>query len=213
MKATGRLQRHRAGVTAALLALAALAALGALSTTAASAATARWEIVPGDGSRVQFTSKAPLETFHGRTKQVGGGCSIDVDSLAGDVELEVAVEMASFDTGLGKRNQHMRENHLHTDRFPRSWLRGGTIRSSTAPGLPVGGTVSVEFVGELELHGIRRPVVFNIRLSRPSADTIEATAEFPVRLADHEITRPQVLMLKLADEQRVRVDLVLERKS
>lgn len=178
----------------------------------ASAAPARWEIVPGDGSRVQFTSKAPLETFHGRTKQVGGGCTFDVEALAGDVELEVAVEMASFDTGLGKRNQHMRDNHLHTDRFPRSWLRGGTIKASSASSLPVGGAVSVDFVGELELHGVRRPVVCTINLSRPAADRIEATAEFPVKLADHDITRPQVLMLKLADEQRVRVDLVLGRK-
>lgn len=178
----------------------------------AAAAPGRWEVVPGDGSRVQFTSKAPLETFTGRTREVSGGCSFDVEALAGDVALEVAVEMASFDTGLKKRNQHMRDNHLHTDRFPRSWLRGGTIKSSSASSLPVGGTVSVDFVGELELHGVRRPVVCTIELKRPSADTVTAKAAFPVKLADHDITRPQVLMLKLADEQRVDVDLVLGRK-
>lgn len=178
----------------------------------AAAAEGRWEIVPGDGTRVEFVSKAPLETFTGRTKQVSGACTFDPDQLAGDVVLEVAVEMASFDTGLGKRNQHMRDNHLQTDRFPRSWLRGGTIQASSASSLPVGGAVSVDFVGELELHGVRRPVVCTIELSRPTADRLVASAEFPVKLADHDIKRPQVLMLKLADEQRVRVDLVLGRK-
>ena len=162
---------------------------------------------------VEFVSKAPLETFTGRTKQVSGGCTFDPDQLEGDVVLEVAVEMASFDTGLGKRNQHMRENHLHTDRFPRSWLRGGTVKATPASSLPVGGTVSVEFVGELELHGVRRPVVCTIILRRPTADALTATAEFPVKLADHDIARPQMLLLKLAEEQKVRVALALRRTS
>ena len=119
----------------------ALALLAAARPAAAEAS--RWEIVPGDGSRVEFESKAALESFTGRTKQVSGGCTFDPDQLAGEVELEVVVDMASFDTGLRKRNQHMRDNHLETDRFPRSWLRGGTITASTASSLPVGGAVSV----------------------------------------------------------------------
>lgn len=178
----------------------------------AGAAPARWEIAPGEGSRVEFVSKAPLETFTGRTKQVAGGCTFDPDQLAGDVVLEVAVEMASFDTGLSKRNQHMRDNHLHTDRYPRSWLRGGVLKNASASSLPVGGTASVDFVGELELHGIRRPVVCTLHLSRPDAATLTATAEFPVKLSDHGIARPQVLVMKLADEQRVRVQLTLGSK-
>jgi polyisoprenoid-binding protein YceI len=190
-----------------------IAMLAVLVTMArpVAAEVTRWEIVPGDGSRVEFESKAPLESFTGRTKQVSGGCAFDTDRLVGEVTLEVKVEMASFDTGLGKRNQHMRDKHLETDRFPRSWLRGGTIKASSAARLPVGGAVSVEFVGELELHGVRRPVVCTIKLLRPTADALAATAEFPVKLADYGIKRPQVLMMKLADEQHVRVDLVLGR--
>jgi len=179
----------------------------------AAAEASRWEIAPGGESRVEFESKAALESFTGRTKQVSGGCTFDPDRLSGEVTLEVAVEMASFDTGLGKRNQHMRDNHLHTDRFPRSWLRGGTIEASSASSLPVGGAVSVDFVGELELHGVRRPVACTITLSRPAPDMLTATAEFPVKLADHDIKRPQMLLLKLAEEQRVRVNLALRKQS
>lgn len=181
--------------------------------TPAGAATGRWDIVPGDGSRVEFVSTAPLESFTGRTKQVSGGCAFDIEDLEGEVGLEVTVEMASFDTGLGLRNRHMRENHLETDRFPRSWLRGGTVTEPSASSLPVGGTVSLGFVGELELHGVRRPVVCTIVLTRPEADRLTATAEFPVKLADYDIARPRMLMLKLADEQRVRVALTLRRTS
>lgn len=179
----------------------------------AGAATARWEIVPGDDSRVEFVSKAPIETFTGRTKQVSGSCTFDAEELDGEVQLEVAVEMASFDTGLAMRNRHMRENHLETDSFPKSWLRGGTVKATPASSLPVGGTVSVEFVGELELHGVRRPVACTIVLERPEADRVTARAEFTVKLADYEIPRPKMLMLKLADEQLVRVALTLRRMS
>jgi polyisoprenoid-binding protein YceI len=179
--------------------------------TSAWAAAGRWEIVPGSGTEVEFISKAPLESFTGRTKQVSGWCTFDPDQLAGAVILEVAVDMASFDTGLGKRNQHMRENHLHTDRFPLSWLRGGTVEKGSASSLPVGGTITFGLLGELELHGVRRPVACTVTLSRPTEDTVQVTAEFPVKLADYDIERPQMLMLKLADEQRVRVTLNLRR--
>jgi len=184
----------------------------ALSRAPVAAAVDRWDIVSGDGTQVTFTSKAPLETFTGRTDKVSGWCGFDPDQLAGTVTMEVAVEMASFDTGLGKRNQHMRENHLETDRFPRSWMRGGVVDSASASSLPVGGTVSFGFVGELELHGVRRPVNCTITLSRPTADTLTATAEFPVKLSAHDIERPRMLVMKLADEQLVRVALHLERK-
>lgn len=175
------------------------------------AATARWQVKPGDGTRVEFVSKAPLETFTGRTKLVSGACTCDIARLVGDITLEVAVDMASFDTGLSKRNQHMRENHLHTDRFPQAWLRGGVLKAMAVSDLPVGGAVSVEFSGELDLHGVRRPVVVPLELSRPTEGTIVVRGEFPVRLADYGIPRPQMLLMKLAEEQRVRVSLTLER--
>lgn len=187
----------------------ALALLAAWSP--ASAATARWQVKPGDGTRVEFVSKAPLETFTGRTRQVSGACTCDIARLSGDVALEVAVDMASLDTGLSKRNQHMRDNHLETGRFPQAWLRGGAVRPKAASDLPVGGAVAVEFTGELDLHGVRRPVVVPMTLSRPTADTIVATAEFPVRLADYGIARPQMLLMKLAEEQVVHVTITLER--
>lgn len=187
-------------------------ALAALAVWApAQAATARWQVKSGDGTRVEFVSKAPMETFTGRTKLVSGACTCDIGRLVGDITLEVAVDMASFDTGLSKRNQHMRENHLHTDRFPQAWLRGGVLKAIAAADLPVGGAVSVEFSGELDLHGVRRPVVVPLELSRPTSDTITVRGEFPVRLADHGIPRPQMLLMKLAEEQRVRVALTLER--
>ena len=186
--------------------------LAALAVWAPSqAATARWQVRPGEGTRVEFVSKAPLETFTGKTSQVSGACTCDLGKLAGEVTLAVAVDMATLDTGLSKRNQHMRENHLHTDRYPQAWLRGGVLKAVGATALPVGGAVSVEFSGELDLHGVRRPVVVPLQLTRPTENALVAVGEFPVRLADYGIPRPQVLLMKLAEEQRVRVSITLER--
>ncbi len=186
--------------------------LAALAVWAPSqAATARWQVKPGEGTRVEFVSKAPLETFTGKTSQVSGECTCDLGKLAGEVTLAVAVDMATLDTGLSKRNQHMRENHLHTDRYPQAWLRGGVLKAVGATALPVGGAVSVEFSGELDLHGVRRPVVVPLQLTRPTETSLVVRGEFPVRLADFGIPRPQVLLMKLAEEQRVRVSITLER--
>jgi polyisoprenoid-binding protein YceI len=192
--------------------LAVLAAVLAAGT--AFAGTATYHVVPGDGTEVVFESKAPLESFEGRTAGVSGWCRFDPDDLAAGVELEIAVDLASFDTGLGKRNQHMRENHLETDRFPQAFFRGGTVNPTGASAaLAAGETSTVVLNGSLDLHGVKREAAVEVSLSRDAADGLAVAAEFIVKLSDHEIERPKFLVMKLADEQKVRVRLSLEKEA
>ncbi|HPF70286.1 MAG TPA: YceI family protein [Candidatus Krumholzibacteria bacterium] len=195
-----------------------LAALAAclIAAGAALAGPATWQVVAGEGTKIVFTSKAPLETFQGRTGQVGGWCRFDPDDLAAGVELAVDVDLASFDTGLSKRNQHMRENHLETGRFPRAELRGGTLRAAGGGALPAslppGGSVKVMLDGSLDLHGVTRPLTAEVTLVRGDGDALAVEAAFIVRLEDHAIERPKFLVMKLADEQAVTAHLDLERQ-
>src|SRR5690606_23312653 len=91
------------------------------------ASAARYEIVPGDPNEVTFVSKAPLETFDGSTKQIRGRIEIDPQALGDSITVEVSVDLASLDTGIELRNQHMRENHLHTEKHPEAVFRGAHL--------------------------------------------------------------------------------------
>jgi len=174
-----------------LLALAAPAAAGVV----------RYEI--GEGSEIVFESKAPLDSFEGRTKSVRGWFEADLDAPADSVALEVVVDLATFDTGIGKRNQHMRENHLETDRYPRAWFRGGAVEAVRREE----GALVVALRGMLDLHGVVRPLVCDVTIRPQDDGSVAVATDFVVLLSDHDIERPRFLVMKLADEQKVAVRL------
>ncbi len=114
----------------------------------------QYEVIPGKSTEVVFDSRAPMEKFQGKTGQVLGWLTADLDDLTSPVEMEVSVELASFDTGLGKRNTHMRENHFETDKYPVAVFRGGKVSGATAKSVAVGATVELTLTGTLDLHGV-----------------------------------------------------------
>lgn len=167
-----------------------------------------YEIQTGDKSEIIFKSKAPIEKFDGKTKQLSGFFDADLSNLSGPVTLEVEIDLASFDTGKKKRNKHMRENHLETDKYPKAWFRAGTIKQSSKPALVPGESVTIVLAGTLDLHGVKKnhDVTLNITMGNDGAVTI--TGEFPVLLSEHAIERPKFLVMKLADEQLVVIKLL-----
>jgi polyisoprenoid-binding protein YceI len=185
-----------------------LFALVLLQAFARPVAAEHWEVVGDGASEIVFISKAPLETFKGRTHQVSGWVDFDPNDLTGPLSFEIAVDLASFDTGKDKRNRHMRENHLETDRYPRAWFRGGTVRGATKVELAAGDEARVTMAGTLDLHGVQRVVLCEATLRR-TGDGVELESGFEVKLSDHAIDRPKFLVMKLADEQQVEVRLHL----
>jgi len=198
--------------------LAALVVAAAPAIDPARAGVMTYVIVPGETQTVGFESKAPLETFEGRTHVVTGHVALDPESVGDTVDLEVHVDMASLDTGLSMRNRHMRENHLHTDRFPFATFRGGAVTEGADARLADGEKHVVTVTGELDLHGVKREVAvpLELRLERTESEPdgqVRITATFPVALADHDIPRPRFLFAKLGEVQRVFVDLVAGRAT
>ena len=169
-----------------------------LTVTPALAET--WTVVAGhDATEVVFKSKATLESFEGRTRTVNGW--IKLDSL-NTISWRIEVDLADLDTGIGLRNRHMRENHLHTDEFPVAVFEGEQVSDAIA-----GPEMTVALVGNFTLHGVSVERTIEIHLKFLPDGDLTASAEFGISLADHEIPRPGFLMMKLADVQQLRVRL------
>ena len=169
-----------------------------------------WGIVPGDDrTEVRFHSEATMESFDGVTRNAEGWLSI----AAGDsISWLVSVDLASMDTGIGLRNRHMRDNHLHTDEFPEAVFSGSMAWPAEIPPLERGVEVELGLAGRFELHGVSRERMIPVSLSR-QGDFVEAGATFEVSLADHDIPLPKFLMMKLADVQQVSVRLLARKKE
>jgi polyisoprenoid-binding protein YceI len=193
----------------------ALAAFPVMTMLLASPAlAARFEIVADDPANlVRFESKATMESFEGKTSRVQGIIEVDPAALGDSVTVMIEVDLASLDTGIELRNRHMRENHLETDRYPKAVFRGGRVLRASAGGLTVGQPVRFDLAGELSLHGAARATTVPVEVVRASDGTLHVDAVFPVKLSAHAISRPKFLVLKLADEQKVRVRLMAVPKG
>ncbi|MFN8177354.1 MAG: YceI family protein [bacterium] len=175
------------------------------------AAAERFEIGGGDASLVKFESKAPVETFEGKTHAVSGTLDVDPAALGDTLAISVIVEMAKLDTGIALRNRDMRENHLHTDKFPHATFEGGKIVEGGGGTLTAGTTRRVTLAGKLTIHGVTKDVSVPVDLTWDGAASVTVGSEFTVALADYTIPRPQFLVMKLGEVQKVSVSLVAKR--
>ncbi len=186
-----------------------LAALTLLlgTATAGRAAETSYAVGPGSGQEVVFESKAPMESFEGRTDQASGTISADFADLTAGCTVRIAVDLVSLKTGIGMRDTHMRERHLETETFPQAVFTGNRVVAATPTSLAPGGAARVTVAGTFDLHGVSREMELPVELALAADGTLTVRAQFNVLLTDHQIDRPKVLMLKLADEQKVRVSL------
>lgn len=181
-----------------------LALLVALAL-AAPVSAGEFVVTPGAPNKVVFTSKAATETFSGKTDRMSGSIVVDPAAVGDSVTVRIVVDLASLDTGIGKRNEHMRKNHLETDTYPHALFEGASLRAPAGGSLAAGATVAFDVEGTFTLHGVAKRLRVTVRVTARDARTLAFEASFPVTLADHAISRPKFLFLKLGETQAVTV--------
>ena len=162
-------------------------------------------VKPGSPNQVVFTSKATAESFQGKTDRMNGHISFDPSSMTDSITVLIEVDMASLDTGLGKRDQHMRDNHLETKKYPTATFKGATLLAGAGSALASGTPSKFDVEGAFTLHGVTRRMRTTVEVLLKDPNTVEFKAEFPVALADYKIDRPKFLFMKLADVQQIAV--------
>ncbi len=208
---------------------AAMAVAAALYLAAPRAGRAAEFIVrPGGDTRIVFASKAAVESFEGKTSRMEGRLVLDPSNLGDSVTVHLEVDLASLDTGIAKRNEHMRNDHLETAKYPKAVFDGAALRGPAGARLEPGKAATFDVEGTFALHGVSRRIRIRAEVTyRPGAAVANGTGgpgaggstaggggtlafktEFPVALADYNISRPQFLFLKLAEVQQVRVSAV-----
>ena len=173
----------------------------------------QFKITPGAaGNLVRFESKAPMESFDGSTKSVSGTLVLEPTAIGDSLELFIEVDLASFDTGIKLRNQHMCENHFHTDKFPKSTFQGGKVLKGAGTSLLDGKEHEILLEGVLDLHGVKKAVQAPVKLTYSAQPpTVRMSTTFMVKLSDFEIPRPQMLFMKLSEDQKVTATLVANK--
>jgi polyisoprenoid-binding protein YceI len=200
-----------------------LIALIAVSVSSARAETKMFRTVPADPKNViQFSSKATLETVVGHTSSVIAHVDLNFDSLITTKDAQFDVDLNTLDTGIGMRNNDMRKDFLETGKFPSATFKLTRFVSADKTALKPGETAHAIAEGDFTVHGVSKsyqvPVTITydasssaskMRLSGGTGNILAVDGEWTVKLADHNITRPQMLFMRLAEEQRINISVAL----
>jgi len=179
-------------------------ALVAALVLAQGATGASYAVDPG-ASRVTFGIRHKLHAVDGVATRLEGRAVVDP---GGKVRAMVRIPVASLDTDEPNRDEDMREA-LEASKFPFVVFKGiGALPADPPRGTPV----KLELAGELELHGVRRPLAVPVDVVFAEDGSARAKGAFQVSLDAYGVERPALLFVKIEDACRIAFDLVVREE-
>ena len=157
------------------------------------------------GNKVTFISDAPVEDFEGVTDNIDGYLTHGADGVTDDSKLYFEVDLRTLDTGIGLRNRHMRENYLHTDKYPYAKFSGRVTSAKQQ-----GSSTAVVVRGNMDIHGVKKPMQVSGTL-HPADGGLRIKTDFEVKLTDHGIEVPEFMFLKIDETMQLVVDFTLKK--
>ena len=180
-----------------------------------------WRVVVGEdtlaGLRIEEERAAVLgnNTAVGRTGDVAGSLVVSAGRVTrGSVDVDLSGIEFTDDPGLpvANRSEYLRTHAIETDRFPRARF---VLAEPVVLPIDAGRTLrKVPVAGELELHGVQRPLTIrvDVRISEDRV-VIGTTRPVTVRLRSFGIEPPEIPRLsRVADEGSFELVAVLSRR-
>ncbi|MCH7690378.1 MAG: YceI family protein [candidate division Zixibacteria bacterium] len=154
------------------------------------------------GDTVYFNSTARLEFVGGKTQNVSGMFSFDHENPEGSIGGLLAVDLRTLKSGIETRDGHMRDNHLHTEKYPFAYFVVDSLKPVIS--LSVADSIyTARVIGKFYIHGVYREIEADLTIVRSPAssksESIKVRAKFAIKLDDFKIPRPKALFLKLAE--------------
>jgi len=164
------------------------------------AAAGSWRVTQGDVS-----VKCPMTiggSFDAKTAALTGMLTMSA-AQPSSLDGSLAVDLRTIDTGIGLRNDHLREKYLEVDKgagydmavLSEIALKGLNLEAPDGKG---------SFNGSLTLHGMKKPVGGPVEVRKAGAG-LRVKASFPVNLPDYNIPEPRYLGVGVKNTVQVEV--------
>jgi polyisoprenoid-binding protein YceI len=178
-------------------------------TEAASEGTAAgiWNVTPESefGYRVEEVLFGVNTTAAGRSNQVTGSMTIEGTTVT---EASFTVDVGSITSDESRRDNQFRGRIMEVDQFPEAtFTLSAPIDFGAVPA--AGEQITATATGDLTLHGVTRPVTFDVT-AEAGDDRIGVLGSIPVVFADYGIDNPSTSGITTEDNGVVEFVLVFE---
>jgi polyisoprenoid-binding protein YceI len=153
--------------------------------------------------KIHFHSSAPLE-------------DIDAISSEANCELNTAtkkvvakVDIPSFVFPKAMMQQHFNDSYLESDKY-----RTATLDAEIVETVPFkkDGVYKVTLKGTLDIHGVKQNRLIYGKITVKNGQPQSAYAEFEVRLKDHNIKIPNIVIKNIAEVVKVDVNFIFNKQ-
>ena len=161
-------------------------------------ASRNWALIGGPNS-VEFlaTGKPGFLQMTGRGAHPEGQFQFTENAREKVLSGSFKVNLNDFDTGIQKRNEHMKSKYLETDKFPTAQLFISEMRLP-AENLPLK-EKELPFKGRLNLHGVEKEIS-GLALVSMNGQEASADVKFSIHITDFKIAIPVFLGVTVADK-------------
>lgn len=159
------------------------------------AARAQDSIYTCRNAEVSFFSSAPIEDIEARTNQ--GVSALNLQ--AGSIYFKIPVNTFQFEESL--MQEHFNSDYMESDKYPYAEFKG---QLQSADDLTKNGTHAVTVQGQLTMHGVSKDYQEKGTLIVQDS-LVKASSTFKVRLADHHIKIPRLVIKNIAEVVDVKV--------
>lgn len=171
-------------------------------------------VTAAEGNRARFRVREQLVGLRfpndavGETDAITGTLVLEADGSVVREESRFVVDLTALKSDKSRRDGYIQRNTLETEEFPTAVLVPIALQNLPFP-LPTTGEVTLQLEGELTLHGVTRPTVWDVTLrAEDGAFTGRAATQFDFETFGLAIPRVGSV-LSIVDEIRLEYDLQL----
>lgn len=148
------------------------------------------------GGKVHFFSATPMENIEANTNT-----SISIINTLTD-SINVRIQITSFQFKNSLMQSHFNENYMESEKFPTASLKG---KINEKIDYKKDGTYKVTANCNVTIHGVTKPYQLSGTITVKGSD-VQLLSKFDVKLVDHKIEVPKLVMSKIAESIAVDVD-------
>jgi len=171
-------------------------------------------VMAAEGNQAQFSVREQLANLTlpndaiGTTTSVSGSLVILPDGQPVAAESRFVVDLTTLKTDSSRRDGYIQRNTLETGTYPEAIFVPASAAGLPAP-LPTSGAVAFQLTGDLTVHGVTRPVSWDVT-GNVAGQTLSGTATTSITFTDFGMTLPRVgPVLSVEDLIRLQIDFVL----
>lgn len=146
----------------------------------------------------------------GATTGIQGGIVLEADGRVVRDSSRIVIDLTTLKSDSDRRDNYVRRNTLETAQHPHATLVVRELRGLRLP-LPATGQQTLQLVGDLTLHGVTRPTLWQVT-ARFDGRRVDGSARTALRFGDFRMEIPRVAsVLSVQDSIRLEYDFAFIR--